>query len=64
MRTGGRRDAAALRDLAAAQALNGDLEQAAATAREALDLLADATGPKAAALREGLEEDLTVYTKK
>ena len=61
MRIAGRRDAAVLRDLAAALALNGDAEQAAAAAQEAVDLVAGSTGPAAAALREALRQDLALY---
>ncbi len=56
-----RRDAAVLRDLAAALARSGDVEQAAATAREVIELPADSTGLAARALREGLRQDLASY---
>ncbi len=54
---------AVLRDLAAALALNGDVEQAAAAAQEAVVLLADLTGPAAGARREALRQDLASYRR-
>ncbi len=61
LRVAGRREAAVLRDLAAALAASGQVAAAAATAQEALDLLAGSNGPAASALREALRQDLASY---
>ncbi len=55
------RDPEALRDLAAALALDGDHERAVATVEQALDLLPDPGGPRAEAIRRAIQEDLTRY---
>ena len=56
-----RNDAAALRDLAVALALNGNYEAAAATAEESLNLLDESPGPAAAELRETIQQNLATY---